>query len=258
MQDVRITLVQADQIWEDKKANFALYEKMLSETSETDLILLPEMFQTGFSMNTELAEDFSNSESLQWLQQLAKTKKAAVYTSLMIRENEACYNRGVFVQEDGSVHFYDKRKTFTLAKENEHFEAGKSACIVPFKGWNLQLQVCYDLRFPEILRNKWNSTNAQPSYDVLLIVANWPAKRGEHWRTLLKARAIENQCFVVAVNRVGVDHTELNYQGDSCVVDALGNMKIDFFQDVVCATTVLQHKDLEHIRTQLPFLQDQD
>ncbi len=257
MEDLKITLVQADQVWEDKQANFALYETLLSPIEDTELILLPEMFQTGFSMNTELSEDFSSSESLAWLKKMAASKKVAFYTSLMIRDQEQTTNRGVFVFPDGKVEYYDKRKTFTLAKENEHFAAGKEAKIVHYLGWKIQLQVCYDLRFPEIMRNTWDKENSSAAYDLLLIVANWPAKRSEHWRALLKARAIENQCFVAAVNRVGTDAKGHDYQGDSCVIDALGGMKIDYFVEQKCTTIVIKEHDLKENRKNLPFLQDQ-
>jgi omega-amidase len=258
MQDLTISLVQIDQVWEDKKANFSLYEELLARIEKTDLILLPEMFQTGFSMNTLLAEPFNSSESIAWLKEKAKEKQVAIYTSLMILENGKTTNRGVFVRPSGELDFYDKRKTFTLASEHEKITAGKSQKIIEYLGWKIQLQICYDLRFPEIHRNKWNSSNGFADYDVLLFVANWPAKRGEHWRTLLKARAIENQCFVAAVNRVGKDMKELDYNGDSAIFDALGNQLKDFSNEQGVVSIVLEFRDLQKIRSDLPFLQDQD
>jgi omega-amidase len=258
MQDLTISLVQIDQVWEDKKANFSLYEEELARIEKTDLILLPEMFQTGFSMNTELAEPFATSESIAWLKEKAKEKQAAIYTSLMIIENGETTNRGVFVCPSGELDFYDKRKTFTLAGEHQKITAGKFQKIIDYLGWKIQLQICYDLRFPEIHRNKWNSSNGSADYDVLLFVANWPAKRGEHWRTLLKARAIENQCFVAAVNRVGKDMKELYYIGDSTIFDALGNQLNDFSNEQGVVSTVLEFQDLQKIRAALPFLKDQD
>ena len=258
MQDLTISLVQIDQVWEDKKANFSLYEELLARIEKTDLILLPEMFQTGFSMNTLLAEPFNSSESIAWLKEKAKEKQVAIYTSLMILENGKTTNRGVFVRPSGELDFYDKRKTFTLASEHEKITAGKSQKIIEYLGWKIQLQICYDLRFPEIHRNKWNSSNGSADYDVLLFVANWPAKRGEHWRTLLKARAIENQCFVAAVNRVGIDIKDLAYIGDSTIFDALGNQLNDFSNEQGVVSIVLEFRDLQKIRSDLPFLQDQD
>lgn len=257
MQDLKITLIQANQFWEDKQANFELYDKLIEQIEDTDLILLPEMFQTGFSMNTELAEDFLTSPSIQWLKDKAMQTKAALYTSLMIRDFGKTTNRGVFVFPNGTLEFYDKRKTFTLAGEHEHFEKGRETKIVQYLGWNLQLNICYDIRFPEILRNQWNSSNASASYDVLLVVANWPAKRGEHWRTLLKARAIENQCYVAGVNRVGKDHNNFDYSGDSQVFDMLGKEKNAISNEQSVISVVLNHSELIETRKNLPFLQDQ-
>ncbi len=174
MQDLRVTLVQANQICEDKEANFSNYTLLL-QSVETDLILLPEMFQTGFSMNTTgLKEKYVESNSIQWLKRLAKNKNAAIYTSFIIKENDAVYNRGVFVSPNGEVRSYDKRKLFCLAGEDTFFTAGGSETIVQYLGWNLQLQICYDLRFPEIVRNRI-LPNQRAAYDAILYVANWPS-----------------------------------------------------------------------------------
>lgn len=255
MQDLRVTLVQANQKWEDKKANFENYARLLRNV-ETDLIILPEMFQTAFSMNTtELAEDENSSESINWLQKLALEKNAAIYTSLMIRSGDKVYNRGVFAQPNQPLLHYDKRKTFGLSGENDHFEAGNSETIVQYKGWNIQLQICYDLRFPEIVRNKV-LPNGKAAYDVIVYVANWPDKRSTHWNTLLSARAIENQCFVIGVNRVGEDKKGLSYQGNSKLVNALGeetNLKLN---EECVKTIVLKMNTLATIRESLPFLKD--
>lgn len=253
MQNLNITLVQANQVWEDPQANYANYERLLHSV-ETDLIVLPEMFQTGFSMNTSLAEPFENSPSLRWLLKMAAEKNAAIYTSLMILEDGNCYNRGVFVLSDGQIHHYDKRKTFGLAGEDKHFERGTQARIVPYKGWNFQLQICYDLRFPEIVRNR--ISNQSTAYDVILYVANWPEKRAVHWNTLLQARAIENQCFVVGVNRVGKDSNGFDYSGDSTLIDALGlETRLNSGQEEI-RTFVMNKPDLVKIREKLPFLKD--
>lgn len=255
MQDLKVTLVQADQIWEDKTANFENYTRLLKNT-DTDLIVLPEMFQTGFSMNTvELAEDIETSESIAWLKALADDKDAAVYTSLMIREGEKVFNKGVLVQKNQPIIQYNKRKTFGLAGENDYFKAGHAETIAEYKGWKLQLQICYDLRFPEIVRNKI-LPNQNAAYDVILYVANWPEKRSTHWNALLAARAIENQCFVVGVNRVGMDEKSLSYCGDSKVVNALGeDDKLE--PNVECVKTFILKMDaLTKVRNSLPFLKD--
>lgn len=255
MQDLTITLVQADQIWEDKPANFSNYEKLLSAIDDTDLILLPEMFNTGFSMNAAaLAEKMNNSESIEWLKQLAKNKQSAVYTSLIIEENGKFYNRGVFVEPNKAITVYDKRKTFGLAGEDKVYSKGEKPTIVNYKGWNIQLQICYDLRFPEISLNKHE--NGIPQYDLLLYVANWPERRNHHWRSLLPARAIENQCYLAAVNRVGTDQTDLPYSGDSCVIDLLGNRLADVVNEEKAVSIKLSHEELQEWREKLPFLKD--
>ncbi len=253
MQNLRVTLVQADQVWETPSANFENYEQLLLGV-ETDLILLPEMFQTGFSMNIALAESMENSVSVEWLLQMAREKKAAIYTSMMVREKGIHYNRGLFVTPEGEISVYDKRKTFGLAGENQYFKSGTSETIVQYKNWNLQLQICYDVRFPEIVRNKFS--NLSPAYDVILYVANWPEKRALHWNTLLRARAVENQCFVAAVNRVGSDASGHRYSGDSKLIDALGNETLLTKNEEIVRTFVMNKADLTKIREMLPFLKD--
>lgn len=257
MQDLDVTLIQIDQVWENKAANFALYEKEFQKIQKTDLILLPEMFQTAFTMNTALAEPFESSESIAWLKQQASHLDAAIFTSLIIEDKGKFFNRGVFVEPIGKITCYDKIKSFGLAEEDVYFEAGTKTVIVDHLGWKIQLQICYDLRFPEILRNKWDFTNQKASYDVLLFVANWPEKRKTHWRTLVQARAIENQCYVVAVNRIGEDKMNLSYIGDSMVVDTLGNKLIDMDNKETLSAIKLSMNELVENRSRLPFLKDQ-
>lgn len=256
MQDLTISIVQIDQIWEDKQANFAAYDAQLNTVEHTDLILLPEMFQTGFTMNTELAEPFETSASVDWLKKVAHKKDAAIFTSLSILDGDQCYNRGVFMLPSGEFHIYDKRKSFAMAGEHEFYTAGTERTIVSYKGWKFQLQICYDLRFPEISRNTLDASG-QPSFDVLLYVANWPVKRSHHWNTLLTARAIENQCFVAASNRVGKDGNGFEYLGGSKIVDALGSEQL-LPDSTECAQSfVIKKNELDLIREKLPFLSDQ-
>lgn len=254
MQDLKVTLVQANQFWEDKQANFSNYERLL-EGVETDLILLPEMFQTGFSMNEEeLGEGFEASLSIRWLKKMTKHLNAAIYTSLIIREGGKYYNRGVFVFPNGEIKTYDKRKLFSLAGEDNHFTAGNLETIVSYKGWNFQLQICYDLRFPEIVRNRMGEKNT--AYDAILYVANWPKKRAHHWKTLLVARAVENQCYVLGVNRIGIDANSFSYSGDSSVVTPLGETEQKEPNIECVLNTTLSAKQLEFVRKTFPFLQD--
>ncbi len=255
MNDLNITLVQANQIWEDKSANFQNYERLLAEITNTDLILLPEMFNTGFSMNaSDLAEKMENSESIEWLKKTANNKQAAIYTSLIIQENEFYYNRGVFVEPNGTISIYDKQKTFGLAGEDKVFSKGEKTMIVSYRGWNIKLQICYDLRFPEISLNK--HMNNEPQYDLLLYVANWPERRNQHWKGLLPARAIENQSYLAAVNRVGEDNSGLTYSGDSCVLDLLGNKIVEVSYEEQVFNVKISYSKQKELREKLPFLKD--
>jgi predicted amidohydrolase len=258
MQDLKVTLVQADQIWEDKQGNLENYEKLLVNLEETDLIVLPEMFHTGFSMNAEeLAETMEDSQGLEWLKAKAKELDAAFYTSLIIEENKNYFNRGVFVYPNGEIKTYDKRKSFGLAGEDKIYTKGAKNKIVALNGWKIQLQICYDVRFPEINRNKIDRNTENPIYDLQLFVANWPAKRSLHWKTLLRARAIENQSYVIGVNRVGKDANNLEYSGDSLLTNALGNVQNLTPCKEELKTFVLFSNELINIRKSLPFLKDQ-
>lgn len=254
MQDLKITLVQASQIWEDKDANLMHYDALLGSVTLTDLVLLPEMFHTGFTMNgQELAENMEG-KAMQWLQATSARIRSAIYTSFICRENGQLFNRGIFMQPDGTYHTYDKRKTFGLAGEPDVYASGTRECILSWKGWNINLQICYDLRFPENIRN--GIENGAAAYDVLLYVANWPERRSEHWNTLLKARAIENQCYVAGVNRTGSDANGLTYSGNSAVYGALGEQLVYSTTEESVITTVLSASRLLETRTRLPFLID--
>ncbi len=254
MQDLRIGLLQFDQVWQDKQANFEkISELIAAQSSDIDLLLLPEMFQTGFTMDLALAEAMQGA-SIQFLKELARSNNFAVYTSLIIAENQCFFNRGIFVSPDGQVYTYDKRKSFGLGGEDQFFTAGQSRIIVSFKEWKINLQICYDLRFPELCRNQHKE--GQAAYDVLLYVANWPSKRIFHWDALLKARAIENQCYVLACNRVGTDANQLSYNGHSQAVDMFGNDLLTpqeqegLYVVNISATTLMEG------RKNLPFLKD--
>jgi predicted amidohydrolase len=257
MQNLKITLVQAEQSWEQKQANLNHYEALLQSIEVTDIVVLPEMFHTGFTMNAvELAEEGEDGVALTWLKKMSKAKNAAFYTSYIAKEDEFYFNRGVFVEPNGRITHYDKRKLFTLASEEKTYKAGKVKSRILYKGWKIQFQICYDLRFPEISRNGMVD-HKSAKFDVLIYVANWPERRNSHWKSLLQARAIENQCYVVGVNRVGVDGKELTYSGDSAVYNANGSMisNIESFQEIV-QIVELDYKDLTEFRSQLAFLKD--
>jgi omega-amidase len=258
MQDLKLAIVQANQVWEHKNANLEHFENLLESINkdQVDLIILPEMFHTGFSMSSKiLAEEMDSSLGLNWLSNLALNKNAAVYTSLIVKEKDSYFNRGVFIYPDGKIATYDKRKLFTLANEDKHYAAGYKNVVVDFKGWKIQLQICYDLRFPEISRNQIDSSGT-PFYDLLIYVANWPEKRNHHWKSLLLARAIENQCYVVGVNRVGADGNGLNYSGDSQCIDPLGTIYLCEPNTEQLFFVTLSMENLNQVRLSLPFLKD--
>lgn len=255
MQDLKVSLIQVDQCWEDVSANLTKFESLIQKQSDTDLIVLPEMFHTSFSMNTSLAKDWEDNPIVEKLKQWSLESQAAIYSSLMVKEQHQFYNRGVFVSPNGSVQYYDKRKSFGLGGEDRVFSQGDQEVIVDYKGWKINLQICYDLRFPELIRNRINS-DGNPSYDVLIYVANWPQKRVLHWSTLLQARAIENQCFVVGVNRIGTDGNNLVYSGASAIYDGLGETKLLMNDQENTSTVTLSYESMQNWRLNLPFLKD--
>ncbi|MFM1945759.1 MAG: hypothetical protein RL207_42 [Bacteroidota bacterium] len=255
MQDLTITLIQFDQAWENISENYRRIENLLQHSENSDLIILPEMFHTGFSMNTELADEWNDNKALNVLKNWSSKHDSAIYTSLMVRENNHFFNRGVFVEPSGKVSIYDKRRSFGLGGEDEVFTEGTKETIVAYNGWKINMQICYDLRFPELIRNR-TEENGQAAYDVLLYVANWPKKRLLHWSTLLQARAIENQCYTIGVNRVGIDGNEIVYPGASAVFNGLGTnfLKLDDQESVQKCS--LSWSEIQELRIQLPFLKD--
>ena len=255
MQDLKIALLQFDQVWENRLANWEKIESFLTTLKPVDLLILPEMFDTGFSMNISMAEEWGNDNpSIRFLRKISTQNHAAIYTSLMVKHEGNYCNRGVFIEPNGTTKIYDKRKAFGLGGEDQHYTPGNSETIVNYLGWNLNLQICYDLRFPELIRNR--IINEKAAYDVLIYVANWPEKRVEHWKTLLKARAIENQCYVIGANRIGVDENKLQYNGNSLIYDALGKEinPANSLEGIVYSN--LNYSELQTIRNNLPFLKD--
>lgn len=257
MQDLRVTLIQSEQHWEDKSANLAMFDAKLEQIEATDLIVLPEMFSTSFTMNAAaMAEKMESSPTLAWLTQKAKDKNAAIYTSFIVEEETRYYNRGIFMYPNGNYEIYNKRQLFSLAKEDTIFTPGNEQVIVSWKGWNILLQICFDLRFPEIQRNGIDPTTGKAYYDIMLTVANWPEKRSHHWKSLLLARAIENQCYVIGVNRVGSDSMNLTYSGDSSVINALGEIEITSSLHDKKVEFLLNSNHLPTVRNQFSFLKD--
>jgi len=219
MDELRISLVQADIFWEDKSRNIERYGNLLKNLSgKSDLAVLPEMFSTGFSMQALDLAETNEGTTIQTVHAWAKAYNLAVCGSFFAKDNSGqIFNRGFFIDPDGNQWFYDKRHLFRMGLEQQYFSPGHRQVNIPYKGWNFRLIVCYDLRFPVWIRNRKNE------YDVLICPANWPAARAYVWQTLLVARALENQCYVCGVNRIGIDGNAIDHHGDSVLIDFKGN-----------------------------------
>lgn len=252
MQDLKVVGIQFDIEWKSKAANFKYLESEIEKISDADLIVLPEMFQTGFCFDVEeLAEDFEQSETFIWLKLQAQKSNAAIIASFMAKEDEKVFNRLVFMQPNGEFDTYDKRHLFSMSQEPKHFKAGHQKLIVEYKGWKICPMVCYDLRFPVWIRNK-------ERYDLLVFIANWPERRSMHWDKLLQARAIENQCYVMGINRVGDDGIGIYHDGRSAIIDALGEPLESAIHDSSILNAQLQKRHLSTVREKMPFLKDAD
>jgi omega-amidase len=253
MSELTITLIQTPLVWEDKKQNLRKMDEWLNGLNEpTDVIVLPEMFSTAFTMNTGLA-DTMDGETMHWIQERAVKYNTPICGSVMMLDGGQFTNRFVWVNPDGTIHPYDKRHLFRMGNEHHHFMAGTNRIIIPYKGWKIFPVVCYDLRFPVWLRR-----TAAFDYDALLIVANWPERRELHWRTLLQARAIENQSFVLAVNRVGLDGNGVSHSGHSGIVSPKGEWITDLRDQEKLQTTTIHRCDLIDWRTSFPAQNDAD
>ena len=247
-----IALLQTNLFWENPAENRKSIEKQLIDVNElVDLIVLPEMFTSGFTMNPKAVAETMQGETITWLQKIAKEKETAITGSLVIEENGNYYNRLVFVFPDGKIQHYDKRHLFTLAGEDKEYKAGKDKLIVEFKGLKICMQICYDLRFPVFSRNV-------EAYDVLLYVANWPKIRTNAWDILLKARAVENLCYVIGVNRIGFDDNNHEYVGHSQAIDYLGNYVTEPQTTEGLFVLFLDKELLHETRKKLNFLNDRD
>lgn len=254
IQNLKITVFQAYLFWENTDKNLQNIGLRLQNgvREKTDLIVLPEMFNTGFTMRAEEMAEEMDGKTMQWIKETTKIYDCVVTGSLIIKENGHYFNRMVWVTPDGNCQFYDKHHLFSLGNEDKHFAPGDAKLTVELKGWKIRLAVCYDLRFPVWLRNR----NAE--YDILLLVASWPDKRSAHWRTLIHARAIENQSYVVAVNRVGHDGNQIYHSGHSMCIDPSGNTVYYKPEDEDLYTFSINYTELEKTRRQFPFLKDAD
>jgi predicted amidohydrolase len=252
MNDLRITLLQSPLHWHNPEANRAMFEEKIWQLAPTDIIVLPEMFTTGFTMEAKNWAEPMNLTTFKWLKQQAAQTQAVVVGSYIVEANGQFFNRLLWVQPDGEYQVYDKRHLFRMANEHETYTAGKEKIICEWKGWRIYPLVCYDLRFPV-----W-SRNVNVAYDVLLYVANWPAPRAHAWSSLLVARAIENLAYAVGVNRIGTDGKGLEYSGDSAVVDYKGNYLLQCHSEEVGKQIILSKTDLEDYRQKFPAYKDAD
>jgi omega-amidase len=252
MEELRITTVQSILHWEQADKNLDMFSsKLAGLKGTTDLVVLPEMFTTGFSMQAESLAESMDGPSVRWMEKTAAELNAVVTGSLIIEERGQFFNRLVWMRPDGSRATYDKRHLFTLAGEHEQYAAGKRHLIVSCRGWSICPLICYDLRFPVWSRNV-------SGFDVLLYMANWPEKRSQAWKTLLAARAIENQCYTVGVNRVGEDANGHTYSGDTSLYNFAGDLlhQSSFVEEI--STIRISKEEQEVFRTELPFLKDAD
>ncbi len=260
MNNLRVSIVQGDTRWHDPAGNRAYYGDLIAPLKGiTDLVVLPETFTSGFSNDAISDAETMDGPTVAWIREQAALLDAAVTGSVQLRTAEGVFNRMLFATPDGSLTHYDKRHLFSFAKENERYAAGRERVTVEWKDWRILLQVCYDLRFPVFSRNRFDVERAGlPDYDLALYVANWPAARAYPWKTLLRARAIENLSYVVGVNRVGTDGNGHDYSGDSTVIDFLGQPVSECTDQPIVVTTTLQAAALHAHRERFPAMLDGD
>lgn len=257
MSTLTCTIIQTKLFWQDAKANRQMLEEKIDSIKEkTEIVILPEMFSTGFSMQPEKFAETMDGETIAWMRKIASAKKIILTGSLMIKEDEYYYNRLIWMLPNGDCGCYDKRHLFAYGDEHNHYTAGNKRLIASAKGWKINLQVCYDLRFPVWARQCIK--DGMFEYDVLIYVANWPERRSLAWKTLLQARATENQCYVIGVNRVGEDGNKVYHAGDSMVIDPLGEILYHKKDEEDIFTIELNKEHLEEVRKKFPFWKDAD
>ena len=250
--ELKIVLIQSQIFWKNKEKNLQHYANLISYVDNSDLILLPEMFNTAFCPNSIDLSEAMSGKTIKWMKQIALEKNSAIAGTLMVNEKNKVYNRMIWVSKNGEIFKYDKRHLFSLTKEEKFLTAGTKRTIIDIEGWKICPLICYDLRFPVFSRNNIY-------YDVLIYLANWPTKRIDAWDTLLKARSIENQSYTIGVNRVGIDENNIPFSGKSKAYDAFGNKIFDAKENIENVFSFqLSSKDLKLKRRQMNFLKDQD
>jgi omega-amidase len=260
MELLRISLVQGDTLWQDPAGNRAMYGRLVAPLAgRTDVVVLPETFSTGFSNESLADAEEMTGPTVTWIQEQSARLGAVVTGSVQLRVGDLVFNRLLWATPQGGLHHYDKRHLFRMAREHEHYAAGRDRLTIELKGWRVCPMVCYDLRFPVFIRNRFDSESTDRfDYDLLLFVANWPAARRNAWRTLLRARAIENLSYVAGVNRVGTDGNGISYDGDSVALDFQGEPLVEFDDQVRVETTVLSAAALSAHRARFPAQLDAD
>ena len=257
MSTLSISTIQSNLLWEEKSANLRMLEKKIAGiTEKTEIVILPEMFSTGFSMQAELLAETMDGVTMGWMKRVSRENSVILTGSIIIQEEEKYFNRLIWMLPNGQYGYYDKRHLFAFGEEDQHYSPGSKRLIASVKGWKINLQICYDLRFPVWARQE--PSGNEPEYDVLIYVANWPERRSHAWKTLLCARAIENQCYVVGVNRVGNDGNNIYHSGNSLVIDPLGQVLYHMSDEEDVFTITLQKGKLEEARTKFPFWRDAD
>jgi len=262
MTSLSVTIIQANLHWENIPANLQMLEEKINNiNAKTEIVVLPEMFSTGFSMKPAQFAEAMNGKTVSWMRRVAAEKKIILTGSVIIEEEGNYYNRLIWMLPNGEHGYYDKRHLFAYAGEDNHYKAGNRRLVASVKGWKINLQVCYDLRFPVWARQQPAETTTGgklPEYDVLIYVANWPERRNLAWKILLQARAIENQCYVIGVNRVGNDGNNIYYSGDSMIIDPMGEVFYTKNDDEDVFTYTLDKAHLETVREKFPFQKDAD
>jgi len=259
MATLTITTIQSRLFWENPVDNLRMFEEKLSSIpSNTEVVILPEMFSTGFSMNPSQLSESMDGQTVSWMKEMSVKYKIVLAGSVIIEENDKFYNRLICMLPNGTYGYYDKRHLFAFAGEDKFYESGKKRLIASIKGWRINFQICYDLRFPAWSRQQIPEEKDDCEYDILVYVANWPEKRSHAWKTLLCARAIENQSFVIGVNRVGKDGNDINHSGDSMVIDPLGQVLYHMQDEEDVFTITFSKEQLEQTRVKFPFWKDAD
>jgi len=251
------TLIQSQLHWEDKNANLQMFEQKINTiTTQTHVVILPEMFSTGFSMQPEKFAEKMDGLTVEWMKKIAASKKIILTGSIIIEEEQNYFNRLIWMLPNGQFGYYDKRHLFAYGEEDKYYKAGTKRLIASVNGWKVNLMVCYDLRFPVWSRQQLEDGSFE--YDVLVYVANWPQKRNTAWKSLLRARAIENQCYVIGVNRVGNDGNNIYHSGDSMIIDPLGEILYQKTEEEDIYTTQLNKETLNEVRDKFQFWRDSD